>query len=57
LLLDGPATGVAQLRVGGRRIVRVTQKASCVDQVAGIKGDPSACTLSATADVIVRRTS
>jgi hypothetical protein len=57
LLLDGPATGVSRLRVGGRRTVRVTQKASCVDQVAGTKGDPSGCALSATADVVVRRTS
>jgi hypothetical protein len=57
LLLDGPAAGVSKLRVGARKTVRVTQRADCVDQVAGTKGDASACTLSATADVTVRRTS
>lgn len=51
LYLDGSAAGVFKLRVGGRKTVRVTQRASCVDQVAGTRGDASACTLSATADV------
>jgi hypothetical protein len=57
LYLDGSAAGVSKLRVGARKTVRVTQKAPCVDQVAGTQGDASACLLSAIADVVVRRTS
>jgi hypothetical protein len=57
LYLDGSAAGVSKLRVGARKTVRVTQKTACVDQVAGTQGDASACVLSATADVVVRRTS
>jgi hypothetical protein len=48
---------VFKLRVGGRKTVRVTQKASCVDQVAATQGEPSTCQLLATANVVVRRTS
>ncbi len=57
LYLDGLAAGLSKLRVGGAKTLRVTQKASCVDQVSGTQGDATSCTLSASADVVVRRTS